>query len=526
MQNPLSNSRAELERDLYLRLLSLGRNDALEPFLNEALELVMELTAARVGFLELFPPDDAAPGSDAGWRISRSCSDQQIEDIRALVSSGVIAKSLATGTTVRTSSALLDPEFASRRSVQRNAIQAVLCVPVGSPPIGVLYLQDREEPGPFSDPDARAAELFAQHVSPLARKLTALAEHSAGADPTREARRTLQHEGLIGRSRAFAATLDLLAAAAKSDVTVLLTGETGTGKSLLARAIHASGARAAGPFIEVNCGAITPTLYESEFFGHVRGAFTNALRDRVGRFAAADGGTLFLDEIAEVPLELQSKLLRALHEGVIERVGENQTRRVDVRVIAATNTDLEKAVKDGLFRQDLYFRLRVFPARVPALRERREDIPELARHLVSRHCARYGAPHVELTASALHALQTAEWPGNIRELEGVLERAIVIAKDRGETTLTRADIFPEDTRRDSGEPPATFHAAMRAFQRDFLRTKLEEHDWNVAKTAQTIETARSYLYKLIDAHDLASEIDAAKAAGSDTAPKKGKRPQS
>jgi Nif-specific regulatory protein len=506
MGDPKATSRAEIERDLYLRLLSLGRNDEVEPFLKEALELVMELTGARVGFLELFGSDGAGQSSEGGWRISSSCTDEEVRDIRALVSSGVIAKSLATGSTVRTSSALLDPEFSSRRSVQRNAIHAVLCVPVGSPPIGVLYLQDRAEAGPFSEDDASAAEVFAQHVGPLARKLVALAEHAAGGDPTREARRTLRHDGLIGRSRAFASTLSLLAAAAKSDVSVLLTGDTGTGKSLLARVIHASGPRANGPFVEVNCGAIAPTLYESEFFGHVRGAFTNAVRDRVGRFSAADGGTLLLDEIAEVPLDLQSKLLRALQEGLIERVGDDQTRRVDVRVIAATNIDLDKAVAQGLFRQDLYFRLNVFPVRVPSLRERPEDIGELARYLLARHCARYRVPAMELSPSALHALQAADWPGNIRELEGKLERAVVLAHDQGETVLTRAQLFPED--REPGEdPPATLHAATRAFQKEFLRTALEENDWNVTQTARMIEVARSYLYKLIDAHDLAAEVD-------------------
>ncbi len=494
-------TRVEAERNLYLRLLSLNRNDELEPFLNEALELVMGLTDAEVGFLEIFDPDDSSGGQDGRWQLGRACSPEQVASIRKLLSTSVIAKSLATGETISTSSALLDPEFSSRASVQQNAIQAVLCAPIGAPPSGVLYLQGRREPGPFTERDRALAELFARHVWPLARKLVALAT----AEPLPPLRGTnlLRHEGLVGRSGAFASVLELLAPAAKCDVGVLLTGETGTGKSLLARVIHSNGPRATGPFVEVNCAAITPSLYESEFFGHVRGAFTGAIRERVGRFAAADGGTLFLDEVGEIPLELQSKLLRAVQDGLFERVGDDQTRRVDVRVIAATNTDLEKSVSEGRFRQDLYFRLRVFPVRMPSLRERREDIGLLARHLLARHCARHRIPALELHSAALRAIEGADWPGNIRELDGVLERAAFMAAARGASRLERADVFP-DVASGGGadDDPKTLHSATRRFQREFVTEALRQQDWNVTQTAREIGIARSYLYKLIDALEI------------------------
>jgi transcriptional regulator with GAF, ATPase, and Fis domain len=230
---------------------------------------------------------------------------------------------------------------------------------------------------------------------------------------------------LVGRSAKLRAVLHEIGAVAATDATVLVSGESGTGKELAAQAIHQQSRRAAGPFVEINCAAIPRELAESELFGHVRGAFSGATRDRVGRFEAAAGGTLFLDEIGELPLDLQGKLLRVLQEGTFERVGEVRTRRSDVRIVAATNRNLVAEIDGGRFRQDLYYRLAVYPITMPALRERREDIPELAVQLLDRICKRLARPPLVLATEQLAWLANRDWPGNVRELLNVLERAAI-----------------------------------------------------------------------------------------------------
>ena len=233
---------------------------------------------------------------------------------------------------------------------------------------------------------------------------------------------------IVGQSEPILTIVKQIDVVGPTDASVLIHGESGTGKELIARAIHQSSRRSDNPLIRVNCAAIPAELFESEFFGHVRGAFTGAMRDRVGRFELADGGTLFLDEIGEIPLELQSKLLRVLQEGQFERVGEERTRKVDVRIITATNRDLLAEVKAKRFREDLYFRLNVFPILSPALRERPEDIPLLASHFVKQICSRLGRPPARLRKTDVERMQSYNWPGNIRELQNIIERALITSK--------------------------------------------------------------------------------------------------
>jgi formate hydrogenlyase transcriptional activator len=232
---------------------------------------------------------------------------------------------------------------------------------------------------------------------------------------------------LVGRGPALEAVVRQIDLVAPTDAAVLVLGESGTGKELVARELHRRSGRAGRPLIKVNCAAVPRELYESEFFGHARGAFTGALRDRAGRFELADGGTLFLDEVGEIPLELQAKLLRVLQEGELERVGEERTRRVDVRLIAATNRDLRAEAEAGRFRQDLYYRLSVFPIELPPLRRRVEDIPPLAEHFLALAARKLGRPKPRLTLADAQRLQRYHWPGNVRELQHVIERAVIIA---------------------------------------------------------------------------------------------------
>jgi len=235
---------------------------------------------------------------------------------------------------------------------------------------------------------------------------------------------------IVGASTAYRTMLKRIEMVAPTDSTVLIQGETGTGKELIAREIHKISRRNEKPLVRVNCASVPKELYESEFFGHVRGAFTGAIKDRVGRFEAAHGGTLFLDEIGEVPIDLQSKLLRALQERQYERVGDERTRRTDVRIIAATNRDLKKEVEAGRFREDLYYRLNVFPVQAAPLRERGEDIPILAKYFVEVLVKEIKCPKPRLTEAGVAMLQNYDWPGNIRELRNVIERAIIVARGK------------------------------------------------------------------------------------------------
>ena len=301
--------------------------------------------------------------------------------------------------------------------------------------------------------------------------------------------------GMVGESAAMKELLAVAERVAPSDVPVLIEGESGTGKDLLARAIHGMSRRAAGPYLAVNMGAIPENLAESELFGHEKGAFTGADQPHPGFFAEAAGGTLFLDEIGLLPLLLQPKLLRVLQDGEYIPVGSRRPSRADVRVICATNEDLKKNVAEGKFREDLWYRIRVVPLRLPPLRERREDIPLLVEHLVKKHALRLGRPPLAPDAEAMRALLDYGWPGNVRELEHALERALLLA--RGES-LGLADFPPEIASRPRPEPePAEgrYRRARDAWERKYLEDVLREAGGSVGKAAELAGLHRSTLYE-------------------------------
>lgn len=289
---------------------------------------------------------------------------------------------------------------------------------------------------------------------------------------------------IIGQSAALQKVKDQISLVAPSEAGVLILGESGTGKELIARAIHDRSQRADGPLVKVNCASIPRDLFESEFFGHVRGAFTGAIRDRVGRFQLADGGTLFLDEVGEIPLDLQSKLLRVLQEGTFERVGEERTRRTNVRIVAATNRDLRRDVEAGLFRQDLFFRLSVFPIELPPLRDRLEDIPLLVSHFIREAAGQARCGRLQVSDRQMAALQSYGWPGNVRELQNVIERAMILSRC-GAQPLNFDLILPEsttDTRQTvAGEDSVPFltQAEWDARYRANLMAAMEAADWKI-----------------------------------------------
>jgi two-component system nitrogen regulation response regulator NtrX len=325
-------------------------------------------------------------------------------------------------------------------------------------------------------------------------------------------RATIQKHGeIVGDSSAVRGLVDQIKRVAHTTARVLITGENGTGKELVARALHAQSPRAKQPFIEVNCAAIPSELIESELFGHMKGSFTGAIQDRAGKFEQADGGTLFLDEIGDMSLAAQAKVLRVLQEGEVTRIGGAKVRTVDVRVLAATNKKLEEEIHAGRFREDLYYRLNVVPITVPALRERRDDIPMLVEHFLQVLARESGVPPKGVDDAAMDRLRGLEWPGNIRELRNTVERLLILSAG---PRIVLADVERLVGARagDGGggalgglEQFATYEEFKLASERIFLLAKLRQFDWNVAETARVIGMPRSNLYKKIERHGLARE---------------------
>ncbi|MBI3047806.1 MAG: sigma-54-dependent Fis family transcriptional regulator [Acidobacteria bacterium] len=316
---------------------------------------------------------------------------------------------------------------------------------------------------------------------------------------------------MIAASRAMRAVTEMAARVAQGDTTVLLEGESGTGKELLAKAIHFHSARAKGPFVTINCGAIPEQLLESELFGHRRGSFTGAVTDKQGKFEAAHRGTIFLDEIGELPALLQVKILRVLQEREIDKVGETRSIKVDVRVIAATNRDLEKMIADGSFRDDLYYRLAVVSIRVPPLRERSDDIPLLVDHFLAKHAEKLGRPRPVVEKAVYSAFNLYSWPGNIRELENVIERALVLDKDG---TIGLDDL--PDRLRTREHRVANLRMelpdegiSLEDVERELLLAALEKHNWNQTRAAAFLNITRSTLVYRMEKFGLQREKKAA-----------------
>lgn len=322
-------------------------------------------------------------------------------------------------------------------------------------------------------------------------------------------------EGIVGDSPRMREVLDRVARVARVDATVLITGESGTGKELIAKAIHVGGARQGKPFIAVNCAAIPENLIESELFGYKRGAFTGAIADSRGHFEEAHKGTLFLDEVSAMPLGLQAKLLRVLQEGEITRLGESSARKVDVRIVAATNRNLRTMIEDESFREDLYYRLAVVPIELPALRERREDIPLLAEHFLKQACEHHGYGNLKLSPEVFARISAYAFPGNVRELENLIERMVVLARGG---VLTLEDL-PEHVRRPSAHaanvslnlPPEGL--SIEEVEREIIRQALQMHDGNQTRTARYLDITRSALIYRMQKHGLSTAANDLESAG-------------
>ncbi len=324
-------------------------------------------------------------------------------------------------------------------------------------------------------------------------------------------RSQIRVRGLTGRSKAISEVRELIARVAPTDATVLIQGESGVGKEVAARMIHALSRRSEGPFVEVNCAAIPETLIESELFGHEKGAFTGASQARRGKFDQAHGGTLFLDEVGDMSLSAQAKVLRVIQEKRFERVGGDRPVQVDVRIVAATNKDLKKEIEKGRFREDLYFRLNVVPIRIPPLRERPEDIPLLVEEFLEEFSRHSGLGKKRIREEVMEVLMRYPWPGNVRELKNLIERLLIVTPGDEITLKDLSSEFVESVKSyEKGEVPPwfainSFKEAREEFEKEFLRRKLEEFGGNISRMAEAIGLRRSYLHRKLKALGLSRE---------------------
>jgi len=485
-------ARISKERDLYAGLLELNLDSDPEPFLKSALSLIAGIIGAERGCLELFD----SQGDERGWSHATGFSPEEIADVRASLSRGIISEAVATGRAVLTPSALLDPRFRDRQSVQRSKIDSVLCVPIGhDPPRGVLYLQSRQA-NVFERESVAQVELFAERLAPLVHELERR-RRASSPDAASVLRMKLNAADVVGSSRAITAVLRDVELVAPLDVGILLNGETGTGKTQLAHVIHRNSPRAGGPFIELNCAALPDTLISSELFGSLPGAHSTASRRVDGKVFAADGGTLFLDEIGELSLPAQASLLQLLQSKTYFPLGGSKPVLADVRIIAATAIDLQQAAAERRFREDLYYRLQVITIRVPSLSERTEDIALLAKHFCERAHRTLKLPHVELSPGAVRAIEASEWPGNVRELYNAVQRATIRAARLGLRRVEASHVLEEGVGPREASPALTFQEETRRFHAGLVRRALEVEDWNVSAAARRLDLTRTHLYNLI-----------------------------
>ncbi|ARA91746.1 MAG: GAF domain-containing protein [Bacteroidetes bacterium] len=472
--------------------MALAINSIREPerVLEQVLTIAMEALEAERGFILL--QSDSHPD---GFEIEswRNFTRDQLGDVQRL-SKSVVYKVLQTGEPVVLYEALKDDGYGGTESIIIQQIQSIACVPLRlkEQQIGAIYLDSLHKRGRFT----REALPF---LTAFANQAAVAIENARLYQAMRDENRRLRHEiqrihgfgEIIGQSPRMREVFDLMARVTDSDASVLILGESGTGKELVARAIHYNGPRKDQPFVAVFCGSLPDELLESELFGHKKGAFTGATSDKKGLFEVADGGTVFLDEVGDLSPRMQTVLLRVLQEGEIKRVGDHVTRKVDVRVISATNKSLKEMIEAGEFREDLYYRLDTITIELPPLRQRRGDVALLAHHFLDRYAVKSRSHIRGFEPEAMQALQAYAWPGNVRELEKTIERAVVLA--RGDL-ITRADLRLPET---NALHPMEHGLTLKEMERRFVLQALEDHGGNISETARSLDVSRRWLhYKL------------------------------
>jgi transcriptional regulator with GAF, ATPase, and Fis domain len=448
----------------------------LDELLDALMDAVIEITSADKGFLILMQ------GEDTDVKVARNLKRENIADAVSQLSDSIIQKVVKTGRPVIISDAMHDDEFAGSKSVMQLSLSSVICLPLLDKGrlIGIIYVGNDSVIEMFQGDTMQALTVFAAQAS-LIIVNAMLLDHLRVDNRTLRGRlEDIRFGSIVGTSAPMQEVFRKVEKIAATDISVMITGETGTGKELIAREIHTRSPRLKGPFITINCGAIPENLLESELFGHVKGAFTGAFNNKLGRFQAADQGTLFLDEIGEMPLNLQVKLLRAIQEKVVIRVGDTRAENVDIRILAATNRKLEVEIKEGRFREDLYYRLNVVNLHLPPLRARGDDVHVIARYLLSRYAKEYESKVKGFSPNASVAIRKHDWPGNIREMENRIKKAIVLS----ETTT----IGPDDLGLTADVLPRILELAeaKEQFQRDYINEILALNNGNRTKTARDL----------------------------------------
>lgn len=490
----------ELQKKFYDRLKSLGEtNKALDLQVQSLLEILVDMSTASQGYLEI-----RELSGDTLFR-AQSLTEDEITRVKGYFSTGIIAEAIRIGEPISTSTAFLDPRFNERESVRLSNIEAVLCAPFkGSKAEGVIYLQGDSRFRPDSNQIILDAQLFADHIIPLLDQFLLEYEQGIRQDPTYLLRRKYKLQGIIGSSKPVYEMLKTATMIAPLEVNPLLTGESGTGKTQLARVIHRNSKRASHAFTELNCGAIPETLIESELFGTVRGAFNDA-RDKAGKIRASEKGTLFLDEIGELGLSAQTKLLQFLQSGEFFPLGSDAPVKTDVRVICATNRSLKDLVQNGQFRADLYYRINIFPIELPNLSARSEDTVELAEYFCQLSCVKHGFEPLTISEDVLESFRVRKWAGNIRELENLVEAACIRAAMTGSGTIkfdhldgSREVASTIGTDQALHQDSGSFHEITKSFQERVIRNALDESGWNVVKAANKLRLSKSHLYNLMN----------------------------
>ncbi len=448
----------------------------LNRLLDELLDALVEVSQADKGFLILLE------GGEPAVRAARNVARETIEGAMGRISDSIVRKVAETGRPLVVADALHDSEWSGSESVVNLKLCSVMCAPLKSKGevFGVIYLGNDNVVSLFDERALEPLTVFAAQASLLVQNALLLDSLRRENSALREAVSTRQYGDLVGTGGSMREVFRRIERVAGTDISVLITGETGTGKEVVAREVHRRSPRAGGPFVAVNCGAIPEALLESELFGHVKGAFTGAVASRLGRFQAASGGTLFLDEIGEMPPALQVKILRALQDRAVTRVGDTRPEAVDIRVVAATNKVLEQEIQRGAFREDLFYRLNVVSIQLPPLRERGDDVVVLARWFLARYAKEFGSRARTFSGGALVAMRKYAWPGNVRELENRVKKAVVLA-ERSVVSAEDLDLRPE-----SLEPAVPLAHATREFQKRYVNDVLERNAGNRTKTAKDL----------------------------------------
>ena len=464
---------------------------------DQLLDVVVQVTNADKGFIVLLESGEPVV------KVARNLRHETISDAVRHLSDAILARVMATKKPLIISDALNDTDFKDSLSVMNLRLTSVMCVPLleRGNLIGIIYVGNDNVAQLFDEAALEILTIFASQASLLIRNALLVNELQLDKRSLQERIERMRFGEILGSSPAMQEVFRKVERVAGTDITVLVTGETGTGKELIAREIHNRSPRAKGPFVSINCGAIPENLLESELFGHVRGAFTGAVASKPGRFQVANKGTLLLDEIGEMPVSLQVKILRALQDRTVTRVGDTANEPIDIRVIAATNRDLEADTKAGHFREDLYYRLNVVHLLLPPLRDRGDDVVVLARYLMSRFAQELGSKVRGFTPGAISAIKRYPWPGNIRELENRIKKALVLAD--------KALLGPDDLGIASDELPAilTLAAARERWQRQYINEVLSLNGGNRTRTARDLGVDPRTIFRHLEREESTAGAD-------------------